>query len=128
MSRAPEVWALVVEPDPGLQELFQLLLKEWSLQFVRDPWATPGPPRADVDLLVIDEDYAERSDRITPEWLETLTQRLPTIVLRTPAVPLSVKPSLLVLPKPFPVSLFLTFAETVRRAKAHTESPPETGP
>lgn len=125
MTGLPEVCALVVEPDPGLREIFEILLERWTLRFVHDPWMIPGPETADVDLLIIDEDYAERSDGRPPEWLETLTRRLPTIVLRTPAVPLSVNPSLLVLPKPFPVSLFLTFAETVRRAKAHAESPPE---
>ncbi len=128
MSGAPECCALVVEGDPGLREMFELLLEGWTLRFVQDPWAVPDPSPVDADLLVIDEDYAERSDRRIPEWLEALAQRLPTIVLRTPATPSLTNPAILVLPKPFPVSLFLTFAQRVRRTKADAASPPETGP
>ncbi|MBI4608105.1 MAG: hypothetical protein HY726_03760 [Candidatus Rokubacteria bacterium] len=125
MNRSLELRALVVEADRGLQELFEVLLKGWSLRFILDPWAEPDPPLGDVDLLVIDEDYSEGREESPPEWLESLTQRLPAIVLRTPALPLRTKPSILVLPKPFPVSRFLAFANTVRQAKANAVSPPE---
>ncbi len=125
MSDLPALRALVVEADPDLQELFEILLEGWSLRVIRDPGAIPGLAAADVDLLVIDEDDLAWPDGRTPEWLGTLTQRLPTIVLRTPAAPRHLKPSILVLPKPFPVSLFLAFVDIVRQAKANAASPPE---
>ena len=128
MSGSPECCALVVEADPGLREIFDLLLEGWTVRFVQDPWTIPDPIRTGVDLLVIDEDYAERSDGKAPQWLETLIRRVPTIVLRAPAVPISVNSSLLVLPKPFPVPFFITFADTVRRAKTRATSRPQTGP
>lgn len=128
MSGSPEPRALIVEADPGLQEIFEILLEGWSLRFVRDPWVMPDPTPTDVDLLVIDEDYPEGPDGRTPKWLEALTQHLPTIVFRTPAIPRPTSPHILVLPKPFTVSLFLTFANMVRKAKVNAPSPPETGP
>lgn len=123
-----ECCALVVEPDPGLWEIFEFLLEGWTIRFVQEPWAVPGLPPTHVGLLVIDEDYAERSEEKRPEWLDTLIRRVPTIVLRAPAAPFSANPSLLVLSKPFPVSLFSAFADTVRQEKARAASPPEIGP
>lgn len=128
MSEPPELRALVVEADLGLQELFEALLKGWNIRFVRDPWVTSGPVPADLDLLVVDEDYPGGPDGRIPEWLESLTQRLPTITLRAPAIPLRVNPSILVLPKPFPVSLFLEFADIVRQAKVDAASSAENDP
>lgn len=128
MNTPPELRALVVEADPGLQELFETILTGWSLHFIRDPWAMPGSIPADLDLLVVDEDYQRTRAGKTPEWLESLAHRLPTIVLRPPAAPLRMNPSVLVLPKPFPVCLFLAFTDIVRQGKADTAWPPRFGP
>jgi len=125
MSGPLELRALIVEADPGLQEMFEILLEGWSLRFVGDPWVMPDPTPANVDLLVIDEDYPGGPDWRTLESLESLTRHLPTIVLRTAGAPLRVNPTMLILPKPFPVSLFLTFADAVRQAKANATPPPE---
>lgn len=127
MSGSAEGCALVVEQDRDLQELFEMLLKEWSLRFVRNPWTLAAPPPGEIDLLVIDEDYTQWSDGKTPEWLTTLSTRLPTIVIRELAEPRFITPSVLVLPKPFPISRFLAFANTVRREKT-ARSLPDTGP
>jgi len=125
MTGAPELRALVVETDPGLREVFETLLEGWGLRFVRDPRVAPDPPADDVDLVVIDEDYTEWSGGRTPEWLDALTRRLPTIVIRTAAAPRRVHSALLILPKPFPVSGFLGFADAVRRSKTSAPLPPE---
>lgn len=127
MSGPPGLRALVVEADPGLREIFETLLEGWRVRFVWDPWAMPGPVPTDLDLLVIDEDYPGGPDRRTPEWLKSLSERLPTIVLRTSPVPFSKNPSTLILPKPFPVSFFLAFVDTVRQAKASPARSPEKG-
>ena len=127
MSGSPELRALVVEADPGLREIFETLLEGWRLRFVWDPWALSGSVPADVDLLVIDEDYPQGPDGRTPRWLTALSERLPTIVLRTPPAPLRPNPSTLILPKPFPVSFFLAFVDVVRQANAHTARSPEKG-
>lgn len=127
MSGPPGLRALVVEADPGLREIFETLLEGWRVRFVWDPWAMSGPVPADVDLLVIDEDYPGGPDGRSPEWLTSLSERLPTIVLRTPAVPFSTNPSTLILPKPFPVAFFLAFAALVRQAKADAAHSPEKG-
>lgn len=128
MSGPLELRALVVEADPGLQEAFETLLDGWTLRFVQDPWAIPGSVPADVDLLVVDEDYPGGPDGGTPEWLRSLTQCLPTIVLRMPAVPVGTNLSTLILPKPFLVSFFLAFADLVRQTKAAAARPSENGP
>lgn len=125
MTGASELRALVVETDRGLREVFETLLEGWDLRFVGDPRIAPDPQADDVDLLVIDEDYTEWSGGRALEWLETLAQRLPTIVIRTAAAPRRVHPAMLILPKPFPVSRFLAFADAVRRAKANAALPPE---
>lgn len=123
-----ECCALVVEPDPGLWEIFEFLLEGWTIRFVQEPREAPELPLTRVGLLVIDEDYAERSEEKRPEWLDTLLRRVPTIVLRAPAAPFSANPFLLVLPKPFPVPLFSAFADTVRQEKARAASPPKIDP
>lgn len=124
MSRPTELRALVVEADPGLREIFETLLGGWSLHFVQDPWTMPDPVPGDIDLLVLDEDYPGGPDGRIPAWLQSLIQRLPTIVLRTPTVPLRMNSLSLILPKPFPVSFFLAFADLVRQAKANLAPPP----
>lgn len=128
MSGPLELRALIVEADPDLQGLFETILKGWSLLFVQNPWAIPDSVPADVDLLVVDEDYPGGPGGRAPEWLESLTQRLPTIVLRIPVVPRRMTPAILVLPKPFPVSLFLAFTDVVRQIKANATWLPEDGP
>lgn len=128
MNDPPELRALVVEADPNMRDLFESLLNGWSIRFIRDPWVMPDPAPADLDLLVIDEDYPWRPDGSTPEWPERLTQRLPTIVLRTTSAPRRVRPTILVLPKPFPVSLFLEFVDSVRQAKAKVAPPADHDP
>jgi len=127
MSELPELRALVVEADPGLREIFETLLEGCSVRFVWDPWAMPGPVPTDVDLLVIDEDYPDGSDGRSPEWLKSLSERLPTIVLRTPVASFRTNPSTLILPKPFPVAFFLAFAALVRQAKADAARSAEEG-
>lgn len=127
MSGPAELRALVVEADPGLREIFETLLEGWRLQFVWDPWALSGPVPADVDLLVIDEDYPGGPDGKSPGWLKSLSERLPTIVLRTPPAPFRPNLSTLILPKPFPAFYFLAFAALVRQTKADVARSAEKG-
>lgn len=127
MSAPLELRALVVEADPGLREIFETLLEGWRIRFVWDPWALSGPVPADVDLLVIDEDYPGGPDGRTPEWLKALSQRFPTIVFRTEAVAPRLSPATLALPKPFAAGFFLAFADLVRQEKANAARSRETG-
>jgi hypothetical protein len=113
MPRSPQ--ALVVEADPTLWDLFKILLEKWELRFVRDPWAVSAKPAEPVDLLIVDEDPPAGCRPGLPEWLKRWQSELPSIVFRQGASSEQPAPSLLVLPKPFPVSLFLAFADTVRQ-------------
>lgn len=107
--------ALVVEADPTLWDLFKVLLEKWELRFVRDPWEVSAKPAEPMDLLIVDEDRPAGYRPGLPEWLKQWQKELPSIVLRQGASSEQPAPSLLVLPKPFPVSPFLAFTDTVRR-------------
>jgi hypothetical protein len=115
--------ALVVEADPTLWDLFKILLEKWELRFVRDPWEVSSNPADPVDLLIVDEDRPTGWPSGLPEWLKRRQGELPSIVFRPGASPTQPSPSLLVLPKPFSVSLFLTFTETLRQRLEESSQP-----
>ena len=123
VSGSPAPRALVVEADPALWDLFKILLEKWELRFVRDPWEVAVKPADPVDLLIVDEDRPAGSRPGLPDWLRNWQRELPTIVFRQGASPGQPEPSVLVLPKPFSVSLFLIFADAVRQRTAGSSSP-----
>lgn len=107
--------ALVVEADPSLRELFEVLLEGWELRVISTAVA---PPAESVDLLIFDnEDLSPGSIPEIPSWLSAWQGRPPTIVFRPGASPKRLTPSTLALPKPFPVSLFLAFTELARASR-----------
>jgi hypothetical protein len=111
MNEARPPRALVVESDPSLRDLFRILLEGWELRFVS---TVSTPPEDAVDLLIIDEGLPPILPEGIPPWVSAWRGRPPTIVFRPVAVPKRLDRYTLVLPKPFPVTLFLAFSELAR--------------
>lgn len=121
MNNPRPLRALVVEADPSLRDLFRFLLEGWELQFV---CTISTPPEEAFDLLIIDETLPPRSPDGIPPWLPAWRGRPPTIVFRPVALPKRLDRYTLVLPKPFPVSLFLAFSELARANRTGEVWPP----
>lgn len=111
MNNPRPLRALVVEADPSLRDLFRFFLKGWEIQFV---CTISAPPEEAFDLLIIDEALQPPSPDGIPPRLSAWRGRPPTIVFGPVAVPKRLDRYTLVLPKPFPVSLFLAFSELAR--------------
>jgi hypothetical protein len=104
---------LVIEEDPGLRELFSVLLEKYFAFFPE----TPGEAQrllTDVpyDLLILDEDNGTLERR----WGVRRGALGPTLLI-APARPVDPRAPnaspLLVLPKPFAVDVLLHFVETI---------------